>query len=574
MSSLNASYSSRYQILESLEKGDWFESYVSYDQKQKNLVLFKLFSPAFSQDENNVQNLKRTLFLISTFSHDGFFKLLDFGMDGPRFYIATEFEQGAPLHVWLREHEPVSVSDAVRLVIQVSEALVYLERRHLFHRHLVPESIWFTHSGKAVIMNLENLGFQDEKEKSTDIQRIGSLLEEILLGKGVQKFKLFLPQELERIILKCKSSQKGLTYETAEQLLSDLRAFQQNMNGGLKIPLTSSGSKNTVRSKNARPSRLSGYLFLLLTTAAVFFLLPSLVQMLLFPGKDVVVPNVTGKQLEQAQILLQQDNLKVNVMGKEYRPGVHENMVLRQAPLPGKLVKEGKIIQLVISTTGEKILVPDVRNLKLEEARRLLKLKNLPLGNVRNVPSNTLAQGLVSNQHPLPQAEVLEGTMVDLDISAGPEKKLVEMPDVTGVEMSLARETLKGLNLVLKSIQYVEHESIPEGSVVRQNPPPKQQVEEGSSVQLTVSKGQKLPEPKPTETAPEPEVKVAEVSIVVPEGKETRVVKIVVKDDNGMRTEYENVHKPNDKVVQKVTGVGYVTIEVYIDDELKKTESL
>ena len=95
---------------------------------------------------------------------------------------------------------------------------------------------------------------------------------------------------------------------------------------------------------------------------------------------------------------------------------------------------------------------------------------------------------------------------------------------------------------------------------------------------MVVSSGKKEEERKEREGREEvkirKEIKKAEVSIVIPPGDKSQKVKIVVIDDQGVRTAYEKFHQPEEKVEVLIEGVGKTTVQVYISGELVKEEKL
>jgi len=98
-------------------------------------------------------------------------------------------------------------------------------------------------------------------------------------------------------------------------------------------------------------------------------------------------------------------------------------------------------------------------------------------------------RGKVIDQDPAGGTRVEEGSTVRILVSMGPEQ--VEVPDVVGMQLDDATQTLANAGFRWTTRQRFSPEA-PEGEVIRQNPRPGGQAEKGSSVVLTVSRGQEL----------------------------------------------------------------------------------
>ncbi|MBI2300581.1 MAG: hypothetical protein HYU66_16850, partial [Armatimonadetes bacterium] len=117
-----------------------------------------------------------------------------------------------------------------------------------------------------------------------------------------------------------------------------------------------------------------------------------------------------------------------------------------------------------------------------------------------------------------------------------------------------------------------------------QDPAPGRRVTTGTKVNLTVSRGPEEPKEEPdarpqakppagTETPATPH-KLGRVRITVPATPPRSWVRVVIIDDNGERTVYNQMHYAGEVIVRNVEGVGKTTIEVYLNDEKVETKTL
>jgi hypothetical protein len=59
-----------------------------------------------------------------------------------------------------------------------------------------------------------------------------------------------------------------------------------------------------------------------------------------------------------------------------------------------------------------------------------------------------------------------------------------------------------------------------------------------------------------------------ELRIIVPEGPENQLVRIVVIDQLGVHTVFQATQHPGDIIERTVAGQGYTIVQVYIDSKL------
>lgn len=136
----------------------------------------------------------------------------------------------------------------------------------------------------------------------------------------------------------------------------------------------------------------SGFLFKNLVAMAVVVVLliaATLVGISLYTrhGESIVVPNLEGKQVNDAEYLLKQVDLQIVVSDSGYNKKMPPGCVLSQFPAAGSHVKDGRIIYVVINATSSPtISLPDIAdNSSLREAEVKLKIMGFKLGSVEYV---------------------------------------------------------------------------------------------------------------------------------------------------------------------------------------------
>ena len=131
---------------------------------------------------------------------------------------------------------------------------------------------------------------------------------------------------------------------------------------------------------------------------------------------EVVVPDLTGLDLNQAKVLLAEKNLMLGNVKKQFsdKPG---NTVLSTIPEPGKRVPEGFKVDVVVSVGPGETVVPRLSGLDVEAARRKLDNVGLKLGNVYTTTDPERAFDIVIGQSPRAGSRVKKGSRVDVTVN-------------------------------------------------------------------------------------------------------------------------------------------------------------
>ena len=162
------------------------------------------------------------------------------------------------------------------------------------------------------------------------------------------------------------------------------------------------------------------------------------------------VPNVAGKSEDEAREALAQFDAEVKVE-REYSTEYEANEVARTDPTAGEEVKAGTPVTLYVSDGFPPLTVPDVVGQTEDDAVSALETEGLEVGEVTRAYSDTIDEGQVISQTPAAQDPAGPGDTVDLVVSDGPEP--VAVPDVIGMDISDATETLEGLGFTVKTAQ-------------------------------------------------------------------------------------------------------------------------
>jgi beta-lactam-binding protein with PASTA domain len=138
---------------------------------------------------------------------------------------------------------------------------------------------------------------------------------------------------------------------------------------------------------------------------------------------EVHVPNVVGRTLRQAELVLTRIGLTVGEVTDVHDDTVPKDHVIDQTPKPREKVNRGTKINLLISLGSEEvtILMPaNLVGLTVDEAAKTLKEYELAVGSVTTEPSMNVPAGRIMRQSPDIGEQVKKGEAVNLIISSGP----------------------------------------------------------------------------------------------------------------------------------------------------------
>lgn len=214
------------------------------------------------------------------------------------------------------------------------------------------------------------------------------------------------------------------------------------------------------------------------------FIMPRIVGI----HRDIVsVPNVIGKQYEDAREAFYKVGLLTELKGKEYDDSIPENHVITQDPKPSSRVKKGRKIAVVVSKGKEVAMIPNVRNVSEKQARILLKNAGFTIGKVNKIYSEEKPVDVVIDAFPASGTLTSREILVDLYVSKGPKPTSVEMPNLVGESLNTAKKLLAESGLSLGKISYQNNPSLLPGTVISQSVAPGSNVKFDSKIDLVVS---------------------------------------------------------------------------------------
>ena len=280
---------SHYEILSEIGRGGMGIVFRARNLNLGRDVALKCPRPDIGQDSEVRRRFFREARSASALSHPNAVHILDVFEHEGRPWLAMELVDGRSLRAILDTDGPLPCADVLKHAIGLAGALQAAHHKRILHRDVTPRNVLIGKDGRARLtdfglarsfvapgdettastessslslsghvvgtpgyMSPEQLLGQPVDQR-TDIFSFGTLLYEACTGKkafvtspqgemldailhrepeAISRHTYSVPEELERIIRKCLAKRPEERYQDAEDLLSDLVAFQRSRESG------------------------------------------------------------------------------------------------------------------------------------------------------------------------------------------------------------------------------------------------------------------------------------------------------------------------------------------------------
>ena len=201
-------------------------------------------------------------------------------------------------------------------------------------------------------------------------------------------------------------------------------------------------------------------------------------------GREVTMPNLVGKNVSEASKMLQSRGLVLRVADRIYSDQPI-NVVLRQTPTAGLLMKVSQQAHVVLSLGQRQLQIPLLEGNSLRASRVELLRQGLQVGEVSAVSMPNEPADDIVLQNPKPGAGAAT-PRVDVLISQGPKEASYVMPHLVGLNEVDAQRRLDQAQMRRK-VNYVSAPQWPHGSVIDQTPLAGAKVSASATIDLTVA---------------------------------------------------------------------------------------
>ena len=300
----------RYVIRGKLGAGGMGDVFLADDTQLGRRVALKFLKPETETDPHAQRRLLREARAAAILDHPHICSVYEVGEAAGRQYIAMQYIEGETLDARLRR-SPLDLNEILAIAVQIVDAVGEAHAQGILHRDIKPANIIITTRGDAKVMDF-GLAKQDAPastggaetvsslthqgaivgtaaymapeqvrgeplDSRSDLFSIGVLLYEMVSGQRpfqggssadvavailtydplpLVRFAPDTPAELERIVTKLLKKRPDERYQTAKDLLIDLRALKEERDFQLKLGRTPQPSRPSGGSASTAPERL------------------------------------------------------------------------------------------------------------------------------------------------------------------------------------------------------------------------------------------------------------------------------------------------------------------------------
>jgi serine/threonine protein kinase len=274
-----------YKILSALGAGGMGEVYLALHIRTNRRVALKLLPAHFNADELRVRRFQQEARAVLALNHPNIVTVYDIEQAGETYLIATELVEGETLRRRMG-HEPLTLTESLDVAIQLTGALAAAHEAGIVHRDIKPENIMLRTDGYVKVLDFglakllqrDGLGTDSELptramvntdpgmvmgtvnymspeqarglsvDTRTDIWSLGAVLYEMVTGRTpfagdtasdvmalilqkepppLVRYWSEAPEALEWIVTKTLTKERDERYQTAKELLTDLKRLKR-----------------------------------------------------------------------------------------------------------------------------------------------------------------------------------------------------------------------------------------------------------------------------------------------------------------------------------------------------------
>ncbi|MCC6418142.1 MAG: protein kinase, partial [Gemmataceae bacterium] len=150
-----------YQVRGKLGQGAFGVVYRAHDPAMERDVAIKMLNATAVKNQKYLDRFLREARVVGQMLHGNIVPVYQLGRLGQDYYIVSAFIPGRPLEAAVPEHG-MDPPQAVRLVIQLLEALAYAHERGVFHRDVKPANAMLDDKGTLYLMDFGLAGLLDQ----------------------------------------------------------------------------------------------------------------------------------------------------------------------------------------------------------------------------------------------------------------------------------------------------------------------------------------------------------------------------------------------------------------------------
>jgi len=275
-----------YEVISFISRGGMGEVYLAQDRRLGRRVALKLLPASFTRDTDRLGRFEQEARAASALNHPNIITIYEILNANGAHVIATEFVEGETLRQRL-SHTPLNLTQSLQVAIQIADALVAAHQAGIVHRDIKPENVMLRPDGYVKVLDfglaklaeyspsavaaeaptqqvrtgsgmvVGTAGYMSPEQARgkavdvrSDIFSLGAVIYEMVTQRKpfdgetpsdilaailktdpppVSEFVEEAPAELVRIVSKTLRKDRDERYQTAKELLSDMRGVKQRL---------------------------------------------------------------------------------------------------------------------------------------------------------------------------------------------------------------------------------------------------------------------------------------------------------------------------------------------------------
>ncbi|HVS82217.1 MAG TPA: protein kinase [Pyrinomonadaceae bacterium] len=316
MQLISGTHLGRYEIRSKIGAGGMGEVYLALDTELDRTVAIKILPEELASNQRRLQRFIQEAKAASALNHPHIITIHEIGTTGATPFIATEFIDGETLRQ--RVSKGMKLAEVLEVAIQAGGALAAAHEAGIIHRDIKPENIMVRRDGyiklldfglakltepsiidseaptraminthEGTVMGTANYMSPEQAKGTkvdarTDLWSLGAVLYEMISGQApfvgktptetislilqkepapLTRYTHEVPAELERIVTKALTKDREERYQTAKDLLIDLRNLKRKLEVDAEIDRTAPPELRTLgptSSGQSTPATASG----------------------------------------------------------------------------------------------------------------------------------------------------------------------------------------------------------------------------------------------------------------------------------------------------------------------------
>ncbi|MCR2804921.1 Stk1 family PASTA domain-containing Ser/Thr kinase [Paenibacillus soyae] len=466
--------SGRYEILSRIGGGGMALVYKAHDVLLNRNVAVKVLRQQFVNDEEFIRRFRREAQSAAALSHPNVVSIYDVGQEDDTHYIVMEYVEGNNLNEIIQERAPLQADEAVRIAVQICDALDHAHQNHIIHRDIKPHNILIGNNGRVKVTDfgiaravtsttITQTGsvvgsvhyFSPEHAKGintgekSDLYSLGIVMYQMLTGRlpflGESPISVALkhlqenfedprfvnphiPQSVENVILKAMRKNPSERYASAHEMLLDLDTCLRP--DRLNEPKISFAAYHDMEETRVMPA---------------------------IRGETGVMASSSGRERSESKAAVSTDTGKWQEEEERKSKGWKKPLIVVGVTLFILALIIGGFVWLLDKLDADEVFVPNVVGMTLDDARKALQEEGLrveePVERVfdKEAPKDQVLEQNKSNQ------KVKVNTHIQLVVSDGPE--LATVNNYVGQSFKTVKEELLALGFTDTRIKVSEEHS-------------------------------------------------------------------------------------------------------------------